>query len=206
MSKKIIEKLSLLLKPLKEQCQKVDELTLNHKANKQLADKALFSPNLFSCQSDKLTPYFHETKKQLNSLSFTLEHKKDDISHLLIERIEQQITAIYNAIQANNARLSQASQLDWQKKLRYKNAVKKVVQSSHDMHQQLAEYHEFERRLTIMVNEKNLQLQQSNKNNTKNISNEVLAIHQRLGRCRQAISKLEREIEIREKIIYNKNH
>lgn len=199
MNKKTIDKLSCLLAPLKEQCQKADQLTLNHKANKQLIDKALFSTNLFSSQSDKLTPYFYEIEKQINSLSYSLAHKKDDISHLLIERIEQQITAVYNAIQANSARLSQASQLEWQKKLRYKNAVKRVVQSSHEMHQKLAEYREFERRLILMVNEKNVQRQQTKQNTKKNIADEVLILHQRLGRCRQAISKLEREIEVKEK-------
>lgn len=199
MSEKIINKLSALLAPLEEQCKKVDQLTLNHKANKQLTDKAIFSSNLFSCQSDKLTPYFFETKKQLASLTYALAHKKDDISQLLIYKIEQQITAIYNAIQANNVRLSQATQLDLQKKLRYKNAVKKVVQSSHEMYQKLAEYHEFERRLMLMVNEKNLQRQQNTSQTINNTTDEVLILHQRLGRCRQAISKLEREIEISER-------
>jgi len=34
---------------------------------------------------------------------------------------------------------------------------------------------------------------------TKQFTEEILALHQRLGRCRQAISKLEREIAQSEK-------
>ena len=54
------------------------------------------------------------------------------------------------------------------------------------MHQQLAEYRGFERRLQDMVQE-SAQLQQP--------PAMQLALHARLGRCRKAISALEAEIQ-----------
>ena len=54
---------------------------------------------------------------------------------------------------------------------------------------------EFERRLLAMVHEREQQRQQATNKQSERLSEEILALHQRLGRCRQAISKLEREIE-----------
>ena len=75
--------------------------------------------------------------------------------------------------------------------------AKKIMTSSHELYKKLSEYHEFERRLVAMLNEKNLQINKTN--NTQQHTQDILTLHQRLGRCRQAISKVEREIEINEK-------
>ena len=83
------------------------------------------------------------------------------------------------------------------KKIKYKNMAKKVMLSSHQLYSKLSEYQEFERRLTDMLNQKNIEIQ--TKNNPK-YAEEALVLHQRLGRCRQAISKVEREIELSEKV------
>ena len=50
-----------------------------------------------------------------------------------------------------------------------------------------------------MIQDRELQRQHANVKRSKQLSEEVLALHQRLGRCRQAISKLEREIAQAEK-------
>ena len=50
-----------------------------------------------------------------------------------------------------------------------------------------------------MLNERELLRKSASPAKAKKLSDEVLALHQRLGRCRQAISKIERQIEVAEK-------
>ena len=71
--------------------------------------------------------------------------------------------------------------------------------SSHQLYQKLTEHHEFERRLMDMLSEKERQRLESKKHESEKLSVEVLTLHQRLGRCRKAISAIQREIELAEK-------
>jgi primosomal replication protein N'' len=50
-----------------------------------------------------------------------------------------------------------------------------------------------------MLTEKELELSKCNNDKRQEISQEVLALHQRLGRCRKAISLIERDIAFTEK-------
>ena len=118
------------------------------------------------------------------------------------------------AIQANQT-MHQAAQVsfDARKKVRVKSAqvkqlqqndiynkiAKNVLLSSHQLHQQLIEHHEFERRLMEMISEREQQRMRSRASNIDKLSQEVLALHQRLGRCRKAISAIEQKIKLAEK-------
>jgi primosomal replication protein N'' len=82
---------------------------------------------------------------------------------------------------------------------KYNKAAKAVLLSSHQLYQQLTEHREFERRLIAMITEREQQRQKSRDINNNTVSQEVLALHQRLGRCRKAISSIERNIELTEK-------
>ncbi len=75
------------------------------------------------------------------------------------------------------------------------------MQPTQALYQKLSEHHEFERRLALMIAEREQQ-----RGNTKDYSQrneqlklEILALHKRLGKCRQAISVIERDIELAEK-------
>lgn len=195
-----IKKLSNLLTPLKLKCLKSDNLTAQHKANKSLIDKPIFSRHLFRSQSDKFIAYYYEIEKEVKGLQQTINLGNNDISHQFIERIEQQITALYNAIGATQTRLTSGSlELTRKRNKRYQSAVKSLTENSHSLHQKLAEYRGFERRLSMMLDDKNSQHQQCKASVQTALSQELLTLHQRLGRCRQAISKVEKQIEMMEK-------
>jgi primosomal replication protein N'' len=133
------------------------------------------------------------------------------LSKILLEHLEQQISAISNALHANST-IHQAAKLslDANKKIRikkakakqvnkYRDLAKTLVLNSHQLYQKLTEHHEFERRLMDMLMEKERQRLKCKKHESEKLSYEVLTLHQRLGRCRKAISIIERDIELTEK-------
>lgn len=212
-----IQRLSVLLQDLSIKAKKTDELNANHKSHWLIENNNLFSQHLFCTESDQFSPYITEVIKRLNELSRLCNSRSDDnnkaefaMSALL--KIEEQISALMNAMHSNqamhqgaqasfdakkNLRAKAAKATQLQQSDKYQKLAKTVLLTSHQLYQQLSEHHEFERRLMVMITEREQQRLQSK--NTNNLSQEVLALHQRLGRCRKAITAIERNIEIAEK-------
>ncbi|ALO35534.1 primosomal replication protein N'' [Colwellia sp. MT41] len=211
-----IQRLTTLLEHLSVQAKQTDLLNTKHKSHYLIENNNLFSQHLFSTESDKFSPYTKEVTKRLNEFSrlyrsSTNNVNKAEIALSSLLKIEQQIAALMKAIEANQV-MHQAAQVsvDARKKVRikatkasqydnYNKMAKEVLLSSHQLHQQLSEHHEFERRLMAMVTEREQQRIQSKASNSNKLSQEVLALHQRLGRCRKAISAIERNIELAQK-------
>ncbi|PKI17097.1 primosomal replication protein PriC [Colwellia sp. 12G3] len=217
-----ISRLSTLIDHLSVQAKQTDQLNSRHKSHRLIENNDLFSRHLFTTESDKIFLYVEEVKKRLNNFSrlyslYSLSSdnaNKAEFAKSSLLQIEQQISALMNAIQANPA-MHQAAQasFDARKKVQIKSAqatqlkqnekyskmAKSVLLSSHQLYQQLSEHHEFERRLMEMITEREQQRQRSKNANSEKLSQEVLALHQRLGRCRKAISEIERNIEQSEK-------
>lgn len=214
-----ISRLSTLLEHISAQAKQTDQLNSKQKSHRLIENNNLFSQHLFSTESDKIFIYVEEVKKRLNEFSRLYALSGDSINKAefaksSLQRIEQQISALMNAIQANQT-MHQAAQasFDARKNVRVKAAkaaqlkqndvynkmAKSVLLSSHQLYQQLSEHHEFEKRLRDMITDREQQRIRSKSVNTDKLSQEVLALHQRLGRCRKAISSIERNIEQAEK-------
>jgi len=216
---KAISRLSVLLEHLSVQAKQTDQLNSKQKSHQLIENNNLFSQHLFTTQSDKIFLYVEEVKKRLNEFSRLHTLGEDNINKAELAKssllqIEQQISALMNAIQANEA-MHQAAQASFnaRKNVRIKSAratklkqtdkynkvAKSVLLSSHQLYQQLSEHHEFERRLKNMITEREQQRNRATNVNIDKLSQEVLALHQRLGRCRKAISSIEKNIEQVEK-------
>jgi primosomal replication protein N'' len=214
-----ISRLSTLIDHLSVQAKQTDQLNSKLKSHRLIENNDLFSLHLFTTESDKISLYVEEVKNRLKEFSRLYRISGDnankaEFAKSSLMQIEQQISALMNAIQANPA-MHQAAQVssDTRKKIRMKSAqaaelkqnekynemTKSVLLSSHQLYQQLSEHHEFERRLSYMITEREQQRIRSKSANTDKLSQEVLALHQRLGRCRKAISSIERNIEQAEK-------
>ena len=215
-----INRLSMLIEHLSVQAKKTDQLNSKHKSHRLIENNDLFSRHLFTTESDKIYLYVEEVKKRLSEFSRLYRSSvgntnKAEFAKSSLLRIEQQITALMNAIQANSA-MHQAAQASFnaRKKVRIKSSqaaqlkqndkyskiAKSVLLSSYQLYQQLSEHHEFERRLMEMITDREQQRMRSNGANTDILSQEVLTLHQRLGRCRKAVSSIERNIEQAEKL------
>jgi primosomal replication protein N'' len=195
-----IDRITAVLDSLAEQAKIIDTENQQTKSHYLLKDKDIFSEALFATNSDKIGAYVEEVRGKTIELSRLLQSGKKELSQNRLQGIEQQISSIINAIRSNKGLHQEAQyRLNAINARRYKKAAKELFKSSQALYQQLAEHHEFERRLLAMLNEREQLRQSATPAKAKKILDEVLALHQRLGRCRQAISKIEREIEVSEK-------
>ena len=193
-----INKIQAIIEQLNQQAILVDQHNKHSKSHKIIQENDIFSEALFLTHSDLFQPYIAEVKT--NELSRLLSANKNMLAHSRLLLIEQQISALRNALNANSELHKEPAQrLEAIKARRYKKAAQAVMQSSHNLHKKLNETFEFERRLLEMVQARELERQHANVKRSKQLLEEVLVLHQRLGRCRQAISKLEREIAQAEK-------
>lgn len=191
----LAERLKPIIDDLKAKAIRLDKINDNTAAHKYVSERRLFSADLFSTYSDKYLPYVLETESKLNAVAVMIEHGSKGLANDILETIEQQINALSTALGANSEIHHEARiKVDARRQHFAKKAAKKVMVSSHQLYQTLAEYHEFERRLKAMIDERMLASNDNNK-----LSEEILALHQRLGRCRKAISQVERQIELIEK-------
>lgn len=193
------------------EAKQIDAKNTQNKSHRLIENNNLFSPSLFSSQSDRYLPYVEEIERKLAEFTRLVASNKITLSKKSLEHLEQQISAISIALQANST-IHQAAKLsfDANKKIRVKKAKAKQVSkyrdlaktltlNSHQLYQKLTEHHEFERRLMDMLMEKERQRLECKKHESEKLSFEVLTLHQRLGRCRKAISTIERDIELAEK-------
>jgi primosomal replication protein N'' len=195
-----LDRITTVLDNLTQQAKIIDAENQQTKSHYLLKDKDIFSEALFVTNSDKIQPYIDEIRGKTVELSRLLQHGKNELSQNRLQGIEQQISAIINAIRSNKSIHQEAQyRLTAINNRRYKKAAKQLFKSSQALYQQLSEHHEFERRLLAMLNEREILRKSATPSKAKKLSDEVLALHQRLGRCRQAISKIEREIEVAEK-------
>lgn len=196
-----INKLHTILDQLNEQAQLIDQQNKHSKSHKIIQENDIFSEKLFLTHSDLFQPYVDEVKNKTDELARLLAGNKNTLAHSRLFIIEQQISALRNALNSNSTLHKEPAQrLEAIKSRRYKKAAQAVMQSSHNLHNKLNETFEFERRLLEMIATREKQFHGATVKVSKKLTDEVLALHQRLGRCRQAISKLEREIASAEKL------
>jgi primosomal replication protein N'' len=140
-----------------------------------------FDSELFSCRSANLADYVAEAQRNLKHLT-----DKTSLSLIaqqrLVQRLSEQTSALTQAFR--NIGLHQQ---------RFKRpTVKKVVEqislSSQQLYQKLSEYQGFERRLLDMIS-------LASRDSSPEQIQRSLALHQRLGRCRKAISAVEQQIQ-----------
>lgn len=206
-----VERLTSLLKTLDTKAKQVDKQNKLRKTHWLLENNNLFSETLFSSQSDQFSTYISEVKRRVTEFSRLVLANKIELSKALLLQIEQQMSALSNALHSNSV-MHQAAELSFEanNKVRIKKAKSKSVNkyteiaqsitlNSHQLYSKLSEHHEFERRLMAMVADKENARLQCKNHEVDKLSAEVLVLYQRLGRCRKAISFIERDIELSEK-------
>ncbi|WDE10330.1 primosomal replication protein PriC [Thalassomonas haliotis] len=206
MNQNAITRLSAIIQALTEQANETDKHNSTLKSHRLIENNPLFSNSLFLSQSDKYLPYVLEINRRVSELERLMRAGNKMLFTALLESIEQQLHALMNALNANdalhqNANIRLNTRAKQYKKRQYQQAAQKMLQPSHQLHQKLAEHHEFERRLLAMITDRE-RLRDNSHNQSQNnqkLTAEILALHQRLGRCRQAISTIERDIEFAEK-------
>lgn len=160
------------------------------------AQPSLFAHSVFATKSLKLCDYVDEINDAYNRLP---SQNKRHAYAFALEKLVTQIEAVIKVLKSTPV-WAKENKLNIPKKAKvYKKAVQKIMQSSHELYQELSQNHEFERRLQEMIEIRKQQLHDSNLSQSKKINQEILALHARLGRCRKAISATEEKIQYVEK-------
>jgi primosomal replication protein N'' len=199
-----ITRLSSIVKQLYEQAKNIDKQNKANKAHKMVENNSLFSEGLFVTDSDMLVDFTQEIDHKLASLARLIKTGKTELSTMALEKIEQQIQALHTALHANktihdDAQVRLSGKIRSIKARQYKQIAQNIIQSSQELYGKLSEHHEFERRLLEMLHAQEDKLARCRPAQRHEYSQQVLTLHQRLGRCRKAISTIERDIAFFEK-------
>lgn len=193
-----LDKLRQQVATLKQQAEQFDSAKLFSKNRYMQAQPSLFDRGVFSTKSMNLTDYVTEIEDEITSLPPS-EHRH--AYAYALERIGNQVQAVFSVIKSTPiwVKENKRQYKPRPKNTVYKQAVKKIMQSSHELYDELKQNHEFERRLVLMIEERKLQMEKASPAQAQKLNMEILTTHARLGRCRKAISATEDKIQQVEK-------
>jgi len=160
------------------------------------AQPSLFAHSVFATKSLKLCDYVDEIKEAFARLP---SPEKRHAYAFALEKLSTQIEAVIKVLKSTPVWAKENKFTKPKKAKVYKQAVKKIMLSSHELYQELSQNHEFERRLQEMIDIRKQQLASANSTQASKINQEILALHARLGRCRKAITATEDKIQQVEK-------
>ncbi|WP_421670439.1 primosomal replication protein PriC [Rahnella sp. EDr1-12] len=148
------------------------------------ATQARFDIALFSTKGTRLRDYLAEIKNNLRQLNQEVAEKRSAQVAFIAERLVAQITAMQRELATQTLRKTHQT----------------PERKNHDNYTKLAETQQFERRLIAMIEDRETTLGQlSTFSDQQRVQKELAALEGRLMRCRQALAKIERQIERQEK-------
>lgn len=140
-----------------------------------------FDSALFSCHSPDLADYVLDSLRHIEHLQRQGEQLSDAARQRLIERVNEQVSALTLAFRNRDVR--QAPSIT-----RTKAVVQQLAANGQQLYQQLSEYQQFEQRLLDMV-------RLAQRDQSAEATHKTLALQARLGRCRRAIDEVEQQIQ-----------
>ena len=148
------------------------------------ASQARFDIALFSTKGTRLRDYLAEIKMNLQQLNQEVVEKRSAQVAFIAERLVAQITAMQRELATQTLRKTHQT----------------PERKSHDNYTKLVETQQFERRLIAMIEDRETTLGQlATFSDQQRVQKELAALEGRLMRCRQALAKIERQIERQEK-------
>ncbi|WP_462174079.1 primosomal replication protein [Pseudoalteromonas xiamenensis] len=192
---KAVDKLKWHVENLVSQAEEFDKAKWFDKNRYIQSQPSLFSNRLFVSKSLKLRDYVDEIVQSLASLPPETHRHAYQFA---ITKIGEQIEAVIKVLKSTPV-WAKENKPSTQKQQQYRKAVTRIMQSSHELYQELSQNHEFERRLMDMIDERKRLLDDASKTDVEKLNKEIFALHMRLGRCRKAIAATEEKILFAEK-------
>lgn len=155
----------------------------------------LFVSSAFYTKSSELSDYIQELKGNISKLDKLHEQA---YLEFLADKVTQQFACLKSLL--NSAPVQSKDKVyrsrQRSKVQQAKQFAKNANQSSQDLYSELSKLQEYERRLQEMVTERQQKLHNyQGSTNRQEYQQEVLTYQRRLGRCRQALSKVEEQIQ-----------
>lgn len=187
-----------LLQGLMQQAKAIDHKNLRHKES-ILWRVEFFDDNLFDTNGRRLAEYVSETQAVLQRLTeqpSTARHQRAYLAQKLDDQLQAllKIVAHFDLVE-NQIKEATKPKKQREQNSKYQQMAKRVMQSSHELHQNLAQNHEFERRLTDMVFSRVQSLPNASAEQQAQLNAEIAALQGRLSRCRKAIKQVEEQID-----------
>lgn len=215
-----------LMNKLKQQLKRLEQDVLQHDSQlpktqqTMLLDIERFNRSLFIQSGAKLFPCIEQIAKNINQLEKQFTFKLAQQSMLYhCQRIQDQFTAVKRALQATNLDIKTAQH---KKTIKRKMAVKRhqlahqesgfnwiasnVMQNSHKLYEELNKHLNWQKKMQYKIDILQSELAHCHKNDKMTRQNEILLLHRRLGKCRQAITYIEERIQLYERPNKNRNY
>ncbi|MFV0447935.1 MAG: primosomal replication protein PriC [Vibrio sp.] len=177
-----LSRLNAIITELKASAAQIDRTRGEH-------HRPLFDDTLFHCHGKLLTPCVTETQGTLNAIM--REQSAGKLTQLraeyLTERLLAQISAIQREMSTQAIRKSEPKHF---------SEIRKPIS---DLYQDLAQHQDWERRLMLLVQDKQTAVENAFGASKTTAQQALLTAEQRLKRCQQAKIKIEKQITFREK-------
>lgn len=206
---------SELLKQLRVQHKLLEQEVLQHDAKlpkgqrRLLQDTERFNNELFIQTGAELSSCIGQMNKSIQQLEKLINNKISSHTILLsCQRIQDRFTAVKRALATTSLDAKSAEQ---QKKMRIVKAQQRrhqshnnsgfnwiaagVMQNSHKLYEELTKHLNWVKAFEQKIQNMQSKLDDCHSTDKINIQNEILLVHRRLGKCRQAISYIEERIQ-----------
>ncbi|WP_406704361.1 primosomal replication protein PriC [Sodalis sp.] len=162
---------------------RLNDLAVRIEAQGHLVVKqSRFDHLLFSTRGNRLGDYLSENRAALAHLTSAVEQGRTERVAWLAQRLTDQMLALSRELATQNLR--QAA----------------PAAAPEDIYARLAEHQDYERRLLAMIRDHDSLLAAADDlSRARQLQQEIAALEGRLQRCRQALTRLEYQIERRER-------
>ncbi|QFU22051.1 primosomal replication protein [Shewanella eurypsychrophilus] len=204
-----------LLKRLTVQLKQLEQAVLTHDANlpkreqKLLQDVDRFNSELFIQSGAKLAPCIEQIGKSISQLEKLIKGKMSTSTIALsCERIQNRFSAVRRALSTTSLGVKSAAN---QKAFRIATAKKRrnkfhdesgfnwiaagVMHNSHQLYEELNKHLNWVSTFEQKILNLQFKLDSCHSADKIQMQNEILLVHRRLGKCRQAISYIEDRIQ-----------
>ncbi|MEH2919782.1 primosomal replication protein PriC [Samsonia erythrinae] len=142
-----------------------------------------FDRQLFSSYGTRLRDYHAEVERNLLAIKQLVAEQRTERVAFLAEKLVSQIAALQRELATQSLRRQESQ----------------FTPPPEDVYHKLAEHQDYERRLLSMIQDReSLLITQTHLSERQRLQKELAALEGRLSRCRQSLSRLERQIERRE--------
>ncbi|GGI75421.1 primosomal replication protein [Shewanella gelidii] len=208
-----------LITKLKQQYSALAQEVFNHDTQLPASQQKLlqnierFNEELFVQEGAKLSPCVEQLRHDIQQLEKLLNHKAHNQAiELHCERIQQRFSAIKRAMTTTQIDIKSVKQQQVSKRARIKKYQEKnhqnagfnwiasnVMQSSHQLYDELNKHLNWAKKIEYKIQQLQYQLESCHSAEKIAKQNEILLMHRRLGKCRQAISYIEDRIQVFER-------
>lgn len=208
----LIEKLRAQLKTLERDILRHDQ-SLPTKEAKLLQALERFNPELFLLSGGKLAPCIAQISKNISHLEQQLNlNLNAAVIAYSCDKIQDQFTALKRALATTTISVTDAQQTQLSKRSKWLKKQKNqhqqtgfdwiaagIMQNSHQLYEELNKHVNWAKKIKHKIEQLESQLNTCPATSKITLQQQILNMHQRLGKCQRAISYIEERIQLLER-------